>query len=129
MNFILRYIRNYYLTIIYTLMVLFLCLMPSSGMQVDVKISDKVVHFLMFFVLTLLLWGEYTFHYIYKKIRWNGQLLYPLSIGILTELLQHYATSYRTGDFYDLLADIGGTLSAFLIGYIICHYIKKDIQK
>ncbi|WP_397389545.1 VanZ family protein [Porphyromonas circumdentaria] len=102
-------------------------------MQVDVKISDKVVHFLMFFVLTLLLWGEYTFHYIYKrrenKIRWNGQLLYPLSIGILTELLQHYATSYRTGDFYDLLADIGGTLSAFLIGYIICHYIKKDIQK
>lgn len=125
-------IRHYWGTLLYTLIVLVLCLIPASEMKVGVTISDKVAHVLMFLGLSLLLWVEYIFHYTYRRrehpIRWQGQLLYPLFIGAVTELLQHYVIPSRTGDIYDFFADTLGILLGMLVGFVVCLYIKKNIQ-
>ncbi len=127
-----EYLKHNTLTILSTIFLLFLCLMPASEFRGRVEISDKLVHFLMFLGITLVTWGEYTFHQIYRKremkIKWKLQVLYPLLLGALTELMQHYASSSRSGDFYDFLADVVGVLVATLIGYISCYYIKKNVQ-
>lgn len=75
---------------------------PSSWMP-----NDKVMHVLVFMVLTLL-W-QLSF-----RERTIIGLLAMSAYGGLVELAQHYLT-VRTGDWWDWLADICGILLALLL--------------
>lgn len=71
--------------------------------------SDKIVHFIMFFGLTLLLYFAYNS---FKKI---GYITIPVTMGIVIEILQHLMGSGRTFDIWDIAANTMGTLTAFLL--------------
>lgn len=75
-----------------------------SGIPSDVMPNDKVMHLLVFLLLTTL---------------WQVSFATPAPLSLLLlagyggliELLQHYAT-VRTGDWWDWLADVVGILLA-----------------
>lgn len=68
---------------------------------------DKVVHFLMFFFMAILL---------YLSFRLNKILYFaiPTLTGILIEILQHTTNTGRTFDIWDIVANTIGALLAFL---------------
>ena len=68
---------------------------------------DKVAHFAIFAALTALLWKGF-------KLKPLIAFLLLGSYGGAIELAQHYFTR-RNGDWWDLLADVAGVLSFYLV--------------
>lgn len=73
------------------------------------KNSDKIVHFILFFTLTGLLFIAY------QSLKKNRYFLIPFLTGILIEILQHTLGGGRTFDVWDITANTLGTLTACLI--------------
>lgn len=81
---------------------------------------DKLIHFLMYFGMSGMLWLEF------KKAHrkdcaplwhvWVGGLLCPILFSGAVEILQEYCTSYRGGDWLDFVANASGAIVASLIG-------------
>jgi VanZ family protein len=76
--------------------------------------TDKIVHFLMYFGLSIVA----SLNYIYDK---KGKIiilklvafavLVPIIYGGLIEILQAEYFTERSGDWYDFLADVSGSLA------------------
>lgn len=67
---------------------------------------DKLAHFIIFTVLSALLWKGF-------KLKLISAFLLLSSYGAAIELAQHYFTR-RNGDWLDFLADILGVISFYL---------------
>lgn len=95
------------------------CLLPSKDIP-DVGFdffipADKIVHFLMYFGLSLVA----SFNYIYDK---NGNIIIlkliifaiciPVLYGGLIEIIQDNYFQGRSGDWYDFLADTLGAIAS-----------------
>lgn len=106
-----------WVNIVWVLIILILCIMPGKDIpntHLDIPHLDKVVHFGMFFILSLLL----TYRLDLRSILGRKQI-YIISLvtaflyGGCIEILQHYFFD-RSGDFWDLLADVlGGIAGGF----------------
>ena len=99
-----------WLAIASTLGIAFLSLMRTKGFPV-VHISniDKLFHAIAYLVLTL------SWLLTFKKKQYKYYILLACIIyGIFIEVLQTKLTTYRTGDFIDILANTAGALLAFL---------------
>ena len=87
--------------------------------------SDKVFHFIMYFILGLLL---YLFN-IKNNLNFEPLFFVMLTgmlFGLTVELIQDYFCIGRSFEFFDLLANLMGILSSyFMITFI---YKKSDIQ-
>ncbi|MDX5406684.1 MAG: VanZ family protein [Chromatiaceae bacterium] len=68
---------------------------------------DKVAHFGIFAVLAALLWKGF-------KLKALTAFMLLGAYGGAIELAQHYFTR-RNGDWWDLLADVGGVVSFYLV--------------
>lgn len=103
------------LNIFWIAIIFALCAMPSEDIPdpgIDIPHLDKVVHFGMFFIMSLLICYRYERPALNKiyGIAIGFSLIYGGSI----EILQHYFFN-RGGDVWDLLADvIGGTTGCLL---------------
>ena len=85
---------------------------------------DKVVHFGMFFILTLLINLPLELHTaIPAKRIYTIAVLITFVYGGLIEILQHYFFN-RGGDIWDLAADIAGGIAGCL-----CYPVTKRIFK
>lgn len=71
--------------------------------------SDKIIHFLMFFMMTGLLYASYRF----MTKHWYFTI--PVSTGIVIEILQHFTATGRTFDVVDIMANTLGTLGAYFL--------------
>lgn len=95
------------------------CLLPSKDIP-DVGFdffipADKIVHFLMYFGLSLVA----SFNYIYDK---SGNIIIlkliifaiciPILYGGLIEIIQDNYFQGRSGDWYDFLADTLGAIAS-----------------
>lgn len=69
---------------------------------------DKVVHFFMFFFMTIILYLSFSLN----KILY---FIIPTAIGILIEILQHTTNTGRTFDIFDIAANTAGALIAFFL--------------
>lgn len=76
---------------------------------------DKVVHFIFFLVL------GFMFKMAYPKITLHYFSILLFSYALFTEILQEIMTVGRTGDVYDLIADVLG----FLLGFWIVKKLVK----
>ncbi|MBS3807089.1 MAG: VanZ family protein [Bacteroidales bacterium] len=80
--------------------------------------SDKVIHGLMYFLLTVSL--IYLMVKRYNSFKhWKVYLIVlagPILYGLLMELLQYYLASDRSAELADFIANTSGTLLAFLMG-------------
>lgn len=83
---------------------------------------DKLVHFGMFFVLSAV--SLYDYFRLHKGspsiLRWTfWGLIVPIFYGGVIELMQMYFFNYRGAEWGDWIADILGSLTAFIMVIII----------
>jgi hypothetical protein len=104
----------------FTLLILYLSLANLGKIDIiNISASDKVYHAGAYFVLALL-W--FLFFYLKKQSFSNsvnfliiGSLIL---FGIIIEVLQYSLTTYRTLDWWDVMANTVGIISAY-ISYLI----------
>ncbi len=83
------------------------------------KHMDKVVHFILFFVFTLVLITDLAkgiYPEFIQKFDWLIAVGLGIFIGMSTELIQYFFILGRTGSVYDFLSDISG-VAVGLSGY------------
>jgi VanZ family protein len=117
----IKLIRKNILSIITALIIMYVSLTSSSTFDeidvFDIPHLDKIVHFGMYFILTMSLLFENRS----TNTRIRSQLLLamiPLIYGILLEFAQSWFTATRSGDLFDGLFDLIGiviSLSAWRI--------------
>lgn len=94
--------------------VLSLTAIPKINFGLEIKSSDKILHILAYFTLSTVwfLALQKKMSHLYSRFF----LIFSLVIyGIILEILQGGITNYRTGDFYDVIANTIGVLLAVLL--------------
>ena len=103
---------------------LYLTLAPRPFGSVRIPLfegADKVVHFMMFFAMA------FAYHFDFRRgkkpvdeARLMGWIFVSLSaFGGLIELAQWKMRMGRSGDWYDLLADIAGAVYGIILAWLI----------
>ncbi|WP_256011154.1 VanZ family protein [Desertivirga xinjiangensis] len=119
-------IKHQYLAILWAILVLILCDMPTDTLENGVPVfegMDKLVHTGFFFVLTVLLF--------YGKIRQQKSyyfrittivkiLLVTAFLGAGIEILQWKVFTYRSAEWWDLFCDMVG-VGMGIFSYIFLH--------
>ena len=86
---------------------------------------DKVVHFCMYAGVSGMLWLEFFLNYrrgiAPKAHGFIGALVCPILMSGLIEIGQANLTTYRGGDWFDLLANICGVLAATVFAWLVIH--------
>lgn len=126
---ILDRIPRFLTSAVVTAGVLYLTLAPRPFGSVRIPLfegADKVVHFMMFFAMA------FTYHFDFRRgkkpvdeARLMGWIFVSLSaFGGLIELAQWKMRMGRSGDWYDLLADIAGAVYGIILAWLISAKTK-----
>lgn len=123
---------------IIAVIIFYLCCLISTNDIPDVEFdffipTDKIVHFLMYFGLSIVA----SFNYIYDK---KGKIiilklvafavLVPIIYGGLIEVLQAEYFTERSGDWYDFLADASGSLATLPFSLWFRRYLlNKQLEE
>lgn len=121
---ILDRIPRFLTSAVVTAGVLYLTLAPRPFGSVRIPLfegADKVVHFMMFFAMA------FAYHFDFRRgkmpvdeARLMGWIFVSLSaFGGLIELAQWKMRMGRSGDWYDLLADIAGAVYGIILAWLI----------
>lgn len=121
---ILDKIPRFLTSAVVTAGVLYLTLAPRPFGSVRIPLfegADKVVHFMMFLAMA------FAYHFDFRRgkkpvdeARLMGWIFVSLSaFGGLIELAQWKMRMGRSGDWYDLLADIAGTVYGIILAWLI----------
>ena len=121
---ILDRIPRFLTSAVVTAGVLYLTLAPRPFGSVRIPLfegADKVVHFMMFFAMA------FAYHFDFRRgkkpvdeARLMGWIFVSLSaFGGLIELAQWKMRRGRSGDWYDLLADIAGAVYGIILAWLI----------
>ncbi len=87
---------------------------PKLNMGLNLKSSDKYLHFIAYFTLCILWFfalKDRLHRYVFRILIPLGLILY----GIILEGMQGGLTTYRTADIYDALANAAGVLGAMFL--------------
>ena len=129
-----QYLRKYPLTILLTIAIWTVCLIPMPETPLDdVPMMDKWTHFVMFGTLCCLIFIEYGVrHNNVDKIKLAVfGVVIPFLMGGAIELAQAFLTcGNRNGDLKDWLADGVGVVIGAVIGILPVYLLsrrKKDI--
>ena len=82
--------------------------------NIEVPGKDKTIHFLFYFVLTLI----WNFALQKKYINWALKYIivfFVIGYGIVIEVLQGVLTKNRQADVYDVIANSAGTIVALIV--------------
>jgi VanZ family protein len=121
---ILDKIPRFLTSAVVTAGVLYLTLAPRPFGSVRIPLfegADKVVHFMMFLAMA------FAYHFDFRRgkkpvdeARLMGWIFVSLSaFGGLIELAQWKMRMGRSGDWYDLLADIAGAVYGIILAWLI----------
>lgn len=121
---ILDRIPRFLTSAVVTAGVLYLTLAPRPFGSMRIPLfegADKVVHFMMFFAMA------FAYHFDFRRgkkpvdeARLMGWIFVSLSaFGGLIELAQWKMRMGRSGDWYDLLADIAGAVYGIILAWLI----------
>jgi VanZ family protein len=112
---------NHWKSIIWAAFILVLCSIPGNQINkvkfIDIPHLDKFVHFLFYFVFTLLLISENNKQRQYHKVTVDAILIaatISLSYGAFIEILQKVLIINRGADIMDMVANTFGFLGAVL---------------
>ena len=116
------YLKKYPLATIIIVIICYLSFFtPPQTELSEVTNIDKIVHFLMYGGLSIVLWYEYL--RIHKVIRWKhiiiGAIIAPILMSGSIELMQANLTKNRSGEWTDFISNIIGVLVAAIVGYYI----------
>lgn len=101
--------------IIYWPAIFLLTHMPLPEIVSQANLSDKTLHFMVYFILVFLLWGAIR---PYSKVTWSKPPVWMILAvvvwyGVLDEWLQGLVG--RTADVRDFLADLAGALTSLAV--------------
>jgi len=133
----IHFFKNYIKTILIVLVIFAASLLNLEKATPD-QIQffphfDKLVHMAMYATLTFVfLWENYCRHnYRLVPNRVVLILLLAMGMGVLIEVLQSTITEYRSGEFIDEIANIGGSIIGWF-GFKITQkksFFKKYLFK
>jgi VanZ family protein len=123
-------LKKNFFSLLVAIIILYLSLASSSSFDkvplFEIPYLDKLVHFVMYFGLMLVIIYENR-----KSIKSKRQLMLisaiPLIYGIVLEILQALMTNTRSGSIFDAIADGAGIFAAVLIGSVYLQRKKSDI--
>ena len=123
-----RSLRHYPFTAATLLAVVVLSLAPIGAVEIaqDVPFADKWTHMVMYGGLCAVWWSEYALRRQPLRLStlcWATVL--PVAVGGLMELLQAYATTYRSGEWLDFAADSAGVLIGTLLGLTLQRLLRR----
>ncbi|MCF7974305.1 MAG: VanZ family protein [Phycisphaerae bacterium] len=89
---------------------------PLPKIVHQANLSDKSLHFMVYFILVFLLWGTLK---PYSKVAWNKPTVWIILAvivwyGAIDEWLQGYVAG-RSADVHDFYADLMGTLTSLVL--------------
>ena len=129
----LKTLRYQYLSILWATFVVIVCEIPTQDVSVNSGFTffegfDKLAHTGFFFVLTVLL-----FHgkikeqksYTYRTLTIFKILGITFFLGAAIEILQLEIFTYRSAEWWDLIADMTG-VGMGIFGYIFFHRGQFD---
>ena len=142
---------KYKLTFIYCLIVLILSVLPSSSFpKTEITNIDKIVHFLMYFLMVGVMFlddllAKNARHFDQReKSRANKNRFLPLVemtekkllyffffsiiFGAIIEIIQHFLPS-RSAEWYDLLSNSLGAGCAIITIYVLYSIFLKKNKK
>lgn len=105
----------FYIAILYSFAILILSLISLQNIEIiKVKSSDKIYHTVCYAIM-MVIWS------VYLKFRFKKQIVKKylilavsiISYGIVIEYLQSNLTNYREFDWWDVLANFIGVITAF----------------
>ncbi|NQV36088.1 MAG: VanZ family protein [Phycisphaeraceae bacterium] len=109
--------------IIYWPAIFFLTHTPLPKVVHQANLSDKHLHFMVYFILVFLLWGAIK---PYSKVTWSKPTVWIILAvtvwyGVMDEWLQGFVHG-RTADVHDFWADLAGTLTSLAILSILSFW-------
>jgi VanZ family protein len=126
----IRLLRKYLPSILIAVLITWLSLADSNtinpGRLFNFPDSDKIAHFLIYGLFTLILLMDSCSWKIFERIYYII-IVIPVILGVLMEALQYLLTNYRQADFFDFLADLAGIACAALLICIIRKVYKKKV--
>lgn len=110
------------IAIIVTVSILYLSLMRMPKYNIAISHIDKWQHCIAYFTLSIS-W-LLTF---YKQSKKYLVVISCILFGIIIEILQQTITSYRTGDYLDIIANSVGVLLGLL--FFTVFFKKNEVKK
>lgn len=128
------FLKNNLLLISWTIVILLLTILPGNYFPkvpsfMDLFSPDKLVHFFIFGLLTILAIFSFGKQYTIRVLRLYKTifaLIYSISLGGITEILQNIMNWGRYGSIYDFIAN---TIGCFIGVWIFHRIIKKKYKK
>jgi VanZ family protein len=101
--------------IIYWPAIFLLTHIPQPKIVHQANLSDKTLHFMVYFILVFLLWGTIK---PYSKVTWSKPAVWVILAvmvwyGVMDEWLQGLVG--RTADVHDFYADLAGTVASLVV--------------
>lgn len=130
MKIVIDFLKRYPLTVVLTVVIWVLCLIPTvpETPLSHFSLIDKWTHLVMYGTLVAVIWWEYTRQHSTMKARrlFLWAFLAPVAMGGLVELAQAYCTGgRRSGDWFDFAANSIGVVLGTLIGMLLAVYRAK----
>ena len=125
-----HYFRKYTFSWLIIGIIIYLSFFTPPKTELDnISNIDKLAHICMYGGLCSILWIEYLRSHIQiQRIRaLIGGIVLPIAFSGIIELLQEYATTKRSGDWADMIANSIGVILAALLGqFIFPRWVKKS---
>jgi VanZ family protein len=128
--------RYYAPAIVWALVVLLATSIPASSipkvLRIGINDLDKLIHFVMFAVLGVLL--AFAFYkqpeksYPHKNFFFLAVVI-GVVFGLITEGVQHFFISSRSGEYLDLVGNFFGTIFGVSIFRIINPILEENFLK
>ncbi len=119
-EFMVRYLKHYFFSLLVVMIICYLSFFTPPKTELDdVPNIDKLVHTVMYGGLCCVIWLEYLLSHktLCRKRLVIGNLILPIFMSGVIELLQAYCTTGRSGDWWDFAANSLGVLLAWYVGY------------
>ena len=126
-NSLLNFSKKFHKTLLISILITCFSISNFDDLGVPAQFffpgSDKIIHFIMYFTLSLV----FTLEYYYYAINSNKRKLIfinllPLLLSISFEFIQEFFTTSRNGSFYDEIFNIVGILTAIPTFYTIKNW-------
>ena len=125
----LKVIKSYIWVILWTAVVIYLVCAPGEEFEKVPSYPgmDKIVHMGMFFIFSTLSYNGTLNYFGLRTTRWVPIIVVSIIgfiFALITEALQYYIFTYRSGDWWDIFADtVGIGMSGF--AYLLYFRNKK----
>lgn len=108
---------------IWAIIILIISLVPASKIPaislLNVEFADKIIHFGMYFFFAgLISLGFYLQNDVGLKKNYFISFIIPFFFASLTEIIQLLYIRGRSGDFYDMLANLSGILTGIFVAWL-----------